>query len=434
MLVVAAAIAVLLLINGLYVAAEFAAISSRVTRIQQLVDGGNSVARSIRKLLRDPVRQDAYFATSQLGITLASLGLGMYGEHQLVHALEPRVHALGAWVVPLSGLLATIIAVLILTFFHVVLGEMVPKSVALRHPEATALRLHGPMQVSRILFAPFVWVLNRIGDGVLWLLRIPPTAAHERILSPEELEMVIEESTERGLLDHREGQILIGIMDFSDRRVHEVMTPRTRIEAFPVSLDEVTLAGRLATSGHTRFPVYDEDVDHIVGILHLKDFIRWQMAAQRPFDLPGLLRPVRQVPELMLVEELLEIFRRERRHVAIVFDEYGGTAGLVSLEDLIEEVVGEVRDEFDVEAAPVEHRADGALSVRGDVLVEDLAELVELPDDYPEVATVGGLVLTLLGRPAERGDLVRLGQVTLTVEAMDGRAVGRVRVVEAAES
>ena len=433
MLVVVAAIAGLLLVNGLYVAAEFAAISSRATRIQQLVDGGNAVARSIRRLLRDPVKQDAYFATSQLGITLASLGLGMYGEHQLVHAFEPRVHALGAWAVPVSGLLATIIAVLVLTFLHVVLGEMVPKSVALRHPETTALRLHLPMQASRVVFAPFVWVLNKIGDAVLWLLRIPPTAAHERILSPEELEMVIEESTERGLLDHREGQILIGIMDFSDRMVHEVMTPRTRIEAFPVTLDEATLAQRLSTSGHTRFPVFDTDIDHVVGILHLKDFIRWQLAADRAFDLARLLRPVRQVPELMLVEELLEIFRRERRHVAIVFDEYGGTAGLVSLEDLIEEVVGEVRDEFDVEAAPVEHLADGTLSVRGDVLVDDLDELVDLPDDHPDAATVGGLVLTLLGRPAERGDMVRLGHVTLTVEAMDGRAVGRVRVEETPE-
>lgn len=426
-------VSVLVLLNGLFVAAEFAVVASRPTRLRQMADEGNRGAGAVLRVVRDARSQDIYFATAQLGITLASLGLGMYGEHELVQYIEPLLHGLGAWAEPVSHALAAALAVGLLTFVHVVIGEMVPKGMALTHPEQTMVRLAGIMRVAHLVFLPLVWLLDGAGNVVLRLLRIPAPSSHELMLSPEELEMVIEESTERGLLAHREGQILKDIMDFSDRMVHEVMTPRTRMEAFPVTLDEATLAARLSTSGHTRFPVYDTDIDHIVGILHLKDFIRWQLAAERPFDLPGLLRPVRQVPELMLVEELLEIFRRERRHLAIVFDEYGGTAGLVSLEDLIEEVVGEVRDEFDVEAAPVEQLSDGALSVRGDVLVDDLGELVDLPDGHPDAATVGGLVLTLLGRPAERGDVVHLGPVTLTVEDMDGRAVGRVRVEEAAD-
>jgi CBS domain containing-hemolysin-like protein len=259
-------------------------------------------------------------------------------------------------------------------------------------------------------------------------MRVPPPSGHDRILSPEELEMVIEDSTEGGLLAPREGQILKGIMDFSDRLVHEVMTPRTRMEAFPLDIGEAALSARLAASTHTRFPVYDGSIDHVVGILHLKDFIRWQLDGPRPLALAGLLRPVRFAPELMRVEELMEVFRREHYHLAIVLDEYGGTAGLVSLEDLVEEVVGEVSDEFDVEAAPVERAADGALLVAGEVLVEDLAELVDLPDELPEAATVGGLVQTLLGRQAQAGDEMRLGKVRVVVESVDGLAVGRVRV------
>ena len=427
-LTVALVTAVLLAVNGLYVAAEFAIIGARPTRMQQLADGGNLVARAVRRLLRDPGRQDAYFATSQVGITLASLGLGMYGEHKLVELVEPRLDVLGAVATGLGALVATVLAVGLLTFLHVVLGEMVPKSVALRHPEAVALRLHRPMQVSRAVFGPFVWVMNRLGAAVLWVLRVPPPRGHEGILSPEELEMVIEESTEGGLMPAREGQILTNIMDFSDRAVHEVMTPRTRIEAFPVTIEPDTLAARLAASGHTRFPVYAGDLDHIVGVLHLKDFIRWRIAAERRFDLAALARPVRLVPELMPVETLLETFRRERRHVAIVMDEYGGTAGLVSLEDLIEEVVGEVRDEFDVEVPPVERLPDGSLRVAGEVQLDDLGEWLELPAARPDVATVGGLILTLLGRPAGPGDTVRLGAWRFTVRTVSHLAIGEVLV------
>jgi putative hemolysin len=189
------------------------------------------------------------------------------------------------------------------------------------------------------------------------------------------------------------------------------------------------LARRLAASSHTRLPVFDGDLDHIVGVLHLKDFIRWQIGGDGPLDLANLTRPVRLVPELMPVETMLEDFRRDRRHMAIVMDEYGGTAGLVSLEDLVEEVVGEVRDEFDVEAAPIEAQADGALRVSGEVQLDELAEWVALPDERPDVATVGGLILTLLGRPAQPGDTVRLGLVRFTVETVAHLAVAQVLVV-----
>jgi CBS domain containing-hemolysin-like protein len=424
---VALVTAVLVLVNGVYVAAEFAVMGARPTRVHQLAEAGNAVARRIRRLLRDPGRQDAYFATAQLGITVASLLLGMYGEHSLVHLLEP---VLGRLALP-EGAVAAVAAALAvgaMTFLHVVVGEMVPKSVALRYPETVMMRLDTGMRVSALLFLPFVRLLNGVGNLLLRLMRIPPPAAHERIMSPEELELVIEESTEGGRVTPRAGQILINILDFSDRTAHEVMTPRTRIDALPLGIDEDTLTRRLAASRHTRFPVYDGDIDHVVGVLHLKDFVRWQLAGETPYDLGRLLRPVRRVPELMPLEELLETFRREQRHLAIVLDEYGGTAGLVSLEDLVEEVVGEVTDEFDDEPTPIQPQPDGSWLVTGEVLVEDLAEWVELPDERPDVATVGGLVQTLLGRPAEAGDTVSLGRARLTVERVDGLAVARVRV------
>jgi CBS domain containing-hemolysin-like protein len=200
------------------------------------------------------------------------------------------------------------------------------------------------------------------------------------------------------------------------------------MEAIPVTIGEAELAERLARSRHTRFPVYDGDLDHIVGALHLKDFIRWRMDAERRFELRTLLRPARMVPEHMPVEKLLETFKRERGHMAVVLDEYGGTAGLVTLEDLIEEVVGEVRDEFDVETAPLRVLGPGQLEVAGELQLVDLAEHMALGDELPDVDTVGGLILTVLGRPAVVGETVTVGGVSFAVLGVTGLAIDRVRV------
>ncbi len=420
----------LLAMNGLFVAAEFALMGARPTLLQPMAESGQRFARPVLRLLHDPGLQDPFFATMQLGITLASLGLGMYGEHKLVELVAPGLLYLGAWVEPMVEVIAWVLAVSVLTYLHVVLGEMVPKTAAMRYPETVILRLYRPMRLSQLAFSPLVWLLNGMGNTVLRLLRVPLPTGAERILSPEELEMVIEDSAEGGLIPANESQILIRIMDFSDRSVHQVMTPRTRVDAVPLAISEPELAARLVASRHTRLPVYDQDIDHIVGVLHIKDYVRWRLRREEPFDLRSMAHPVPMVPELMPVEEMLETFRRQRRHLAIVLDEYGGTAGLVSLEDVVEEVVGEVRDEFDVESAPVERLTDGSLDVRGDVILEDLAELVDLPDERPEVATVAGLVMTLLGRPAGVGDTVQLGAIHIEVREVDGRAVRRVRVVQ----
>jgi CBS domain containing-hemolysin-like protein len=420
-------------INGVYVGAEFALIAVRATRVARLATEGNRAAQVLQPILASPELQGRYLATTQLGITVASLGLGMYGEHAVASRFEPGLAFLGHWSPVGAHALAVALAVGSLTFLHVVLGEMVPKSVALRHPEPVALGLARVMALSQALFRPAVVIFTAVGRWTLRLLHVPAPSAHERILTPGELATIIGESAGGGLIPPREHQILLNILDFGAREAHQVMTPRTRIDAVPATIAPDDLASRLAQSRHTRFPVYDGDVDHIVGTLHLKDFIRWQLAADVPFDLRRLARPARMVPEHMSAQELMAIFRRERGHMAIVIDEYGGTAGLVTLEDVAEELVGELRDEFDVETPAVEILAPGRLQVHGDLLLADLAEYVRLPSDLPEVETVGGLLVTLLGRPAQVGDEVRIGALRLCAVAVNGLAVEIVQVVSSGE-
>lgn len=428
LLTLAVVTAVLIAVNGLYVAAEFALIGVRLTRIAQLAEDGNAAARALLPILRDPDRLDGYVAAAQIGITAASLVLGMYAEHQLADRFVPLVSSVG-WLTEAAAHGAAIaLAVGLLTYLHVVVGEMVPKSVALRHPEATAFGVARLMSLSLILFGPLILLFRHLGNLVLRLLRIPAKLDDEHIHSAGELAMVIGESAEGGLIAHREQQILLNIFDFATREAHQVMTPRTRIVAVPSDIEESELAESLAHAPHTRLPVYGEDLDHIIGTLHLRDFIRWRLAPDGPFDLGQLVRPARIVPEHMPAKQLLETFIRERGHMAIVIDEYGGTAGLVTLEDVAEELVGELRDEFDVESSPVETIGPGLLEVQGELQLVDLADFVALPEEHPNVDTVGGLVVNLLGRPAVRGDQVRLGALTLTAWRVSGLAVKTVRV------
>jgi CBS domain containing-hemolysin-like protein len=333
--------------NGVYVAAEFALVAVRPTRLARLAAEGNRAAVSFQRWVRSRDRQAGYLATTQLGITVASLALGMYGEQQIAGRLAPRLMALGRWSEAGAHALALVIAVGLLTYSHVVLGEMMPKSIALRYPEPVALGVERIMVVSEAVFRPLVALLRASGGIILKALRLSAPSAEERILDPEELALMIGESASGGLIPPRSRQILLRVFDFGDRTASQIMTPRSRIVAFPVAIGEEELASRLAMSRHTRFPIYDGDLDHIIGTLHLKDFIRWQLGDRGAFGLRRLVRPARRVGERMSARELLEAFRGERGHMAIVTNPKGVTVGLVTLEDVAEELVGEVRDEFD---------------------------------------------------------------------------------------
>lgn len=418
-------VTILILLNGVFVAAEFAIIGVRPTRIRQLAEQGNSTAKWALKVISDRGEMDRYVATSQLGITLASLGLGMYGEPAISHVIgEPVLEAMG-----LEGeivhTISFLFALLLITYLHVVVGEMIPKSMALQNAANVVLALASPMRVIERIFAIPVRLLNNIGLAVLRLLRIPPPDEGSRAYAPDELEMIVTESYAGGLLEEYEQELVENIFDFAERRVGQVMTPRPEVVALPTTVDEDTLLKTLMGTPFSRMPVYEGDIDNISGVLHLKEVVRWRLSG-KPFDLPSLLYQATFVPETLPADRLLANMRATHQHIAIVIDEYGGTVGVVTMEDLLEEVVGELQDEFEVVEPPLVVTRPGHVVAQGAVLLDEVRDVVPLPETEHAVDTIGGLVVAELGRVPEEGAVVELDQVTLRVEAVDGRAVKRV--------
>lgn len=424
-------IAGLVLINALFVAAEFAIIAVRDTQLEQMVDEGNPVAGNVLNILELRPQLDRYIATAQLGVTLASLSLAMYGVPILGRFAQAYLHAFGGLSATGSLVAGYILALLLLTFLHAVVGEMTPKALALSNPPGTALALDRFMRLVGSVFGAPVRMLNGVGNLLLRLFRIPPAQGQARLMAAEELELIVAESAEGGLIEDDEEEIIRNIFDFSERTVGQVMTPRRKVQALSVACDQQALIRTVTESRHSRFPVYDSDLDHIVGILHLKDLIRLTLRPNGPFDLRLILRTAPEVPQDFRVDRLLAAFKDEKLHMAVVRDEFGGLAGIVTLEDLVEEVVGEVRDEFDIEREPYARLAPGILEVSGDYLLDDLADEVDLGDEetLPDVETVGGLIVSLLGRPPVNGDVVTFNKtVRLTVLDIDRLAVTHARV------
>lgn len=433
-------ITVLIALNGLYVASEFAIIGTRPSQMEEIANTGHKRAIKILKILEDARAQDRYIATAQLGITIASLGLGMYAEPALEHLLEPYIHRLfdlEAWALRFNStpenmlhIIGYVLVISVITYLHVVVGEMVPKSIALSRSARAALWLAPAMRLSQLVLTPLVTLLNAIGAVLLRLLNLPPPKP--RVHSPEEIEQIVSESAEGGFINEEEREIIQNIFDFGDRTVGQIMTPRRKVQALPVDIPLDELMTLVADSTHNRFPVYERDREHVIGILHIQNLIKHRLNAKgEQFDLRLILNPAPAVPEDTAVEDLLTIFKRKRIHMAVVLDEFGGMSGVVTLEDLVEEVVGEVRDEFDVEKEPLVEVRPGVLELAGNYLVDDLLEQVYLgaKEDLPDVDTVGGLVVTELGRPPQVDDEVVYGDnVNFQVLAVDGRAVSRVRV------
>jgi CBS domain containing-hemolysin-like protein len=305
---------------------------------------------------------------------------------------------------------------------------MVPKSLALQFPEPTALGILRPMSITQKIVGPIVWLLNRVGAGVLHLLGIPLVGGHERVLSPEELQMVIDDSFRGGQLDAAEKAMLSAVFMFGEHKAHQVMTHRTRVQAYPVDISEEELLAELSRSRFSRFPIYEGTLDNVVGILHLKDLVRQQIHQPGRFNLRALMRRAPVVPEYVDVESVLASLKRLRLHMAIVIDEFGGMAGIVTLEDLVEEVVGEVQDEFDQEIALIREVGPREYLVRGDFPLEDLEELSALGEDLPEVNSVGGLIVVLLNRMPGPGDRVTYAGIEFTAETVANRAVQTARV------
>ncbi|EKP95284.1 hemolysin family protein [Thermaerobacter subterraneus] len=420
-LVPIALISILILLNGLFVAAEFAIVRAPRASIEHKAAQGHRVAKLVSLIQRNPLRVDRYLATAQLGITLVSLGLGMYGEHVLAEWLAAWLEALGEWRWIGAHALASTIAVAILSFFHIVIGEMVPKAVALKHAEETALRVTRPMIWIEWLLFPLVWSLNGLGYALLKVFGINRAeASQHQYYTPEELEYIIRESQAGGLLRKESGDVLRELFDFGDLTAGEVMVPRVNMVGIPLGAGPEQVANILRRALHTRYPVYEGDLDHIVGVVHIRELLRCLLEgrAVQAAD----VQAVPFVPETATLDAVLAAMRQAQAQMAIVMDEHGGTAGLVSVEDLFEEVAGEV-DEKPVSHPPIAWDQSGRLMVDGTVRLEDVGEALGVTLDHEEVDTVSGLVLSLLGRPPQVGDVVEYSQLRFEVIAVAGRGV-----------
>lgn len=405
-------------VNALYVAAEFATVGSRRSRVQEAAEAGNGAARGLLAILADPMRLDSYVAACQIGITVSSLVAGAYGQAQLTPLLEPALGKIGA-----RGA-AVVIVLIVITAVQVVLGELLPKTVALRYPERLAMLTLRPMQVSQWLFRPLVALFNGSAFKLMRWWKLPLEHGHAHVHSPEELAGLYRDSANAGLIDATEREMLAGILNVDDRLVHQIMTPRPRLVTVKGSVPVSDALARLADSEFTRFPVIGADGD-ITGIVHLRDL--YAAAQAHPDQLvEDVAQATLAIAEMVSVPTLWNLLREQGRHCALVVNEYGDVAGLVTIEDAIEEVFGEVRDEFDNEVDPIVVEGGRAV-VRGDVLLTAVDERFDLELEHDDVDTMGGLIWHLLGRTPEVGDVVHWGDdlIAIRVDAMEGRAVMR---------
>jgi CBS domain containing-hemolysin-like protein len=419
-----AALVVLVAANAFFVAAEFALVSVRRTRIEELVAQGSEAAKWVQKATQDP---DRFIAATQLGITLASLGLGWLGEPALAHLLEPIVALVPSSV--RSGVshgLAAAIAFGAITFLHVVVGELMPKSIALQNPERTSLIVAQPILWTARIFKPVIWVLNGAGNGLLRLIGVRPATAREMVHSVEELKILVSASAEGGVVEAEEQDMLHAVLDLSETPVRQVMVPRTEMVAIPASatLDEMTAIA--LEHSFTRFPVYQGNLDEVLGVVHLRDIVdAGHSSGGGNVTARNLMREAIFVPETVGLTTVLRHFRSRRQHLAIVLDEYGGTAGIATLSDLLEEIIGEVSDEFDAGPA-IEPLQDGTALVDGLTSIDEVNEFFNLKLSEPYYDSIAGYVLGRLGRVPQVGDSIAVGGIRLRVEALDGRRIARI--------
>jgi len=423
-------IAFLLFVNGFFVAAEFALVKVRKTRLEQLCNDGNSKAKTALRLVNNVNKM---LAAAQLGVTIASIALGWVAEATMVQLVTPIIKF-----IPLGHITVHAIAVptafLLVTYFHVLLGEQLPKCLALKHTEDLALVIATPMSMFMSLFRPFVWVLQVSGD---WLLKVlhADTEDGSLVHSTEELDMLVDASYNEGVLNETEAEMLHNMFKFSDLMAKQVMIPRTDMICVPedISYDEIN---KLALeNGYTRYPVYEkENIDKIIGFLHVKDLYAIAMTKEE-YSVPTLLRPILLVPETMTLDNLMLEFKKTHIQMAVVVDEYGGTAGLITLEDVLEEIIGEVQDEFDEdeEGVNIEKLDDNKYIANAMMRTDELAEFFGLNADIFEeddVETIGGLVVKLLGRIAEIGDTVSFKGLTFTVTEVDGARITQLEIIK----
>jgi CBS domain containing-hemolysin-like protein len=423
------AVAALVFANGFFVAAEFSLVSVRRTRVDELVAQGHRAAKIVRHAIDDP---DRFIAATQLGITVASLGLGWIGEPALAHLVEPLLRWLpGQWIEAASHSVAVGIAFFIITFLHVVLGELAPKSVALQYPEQTAFIVARPTVLTENLFRPLIWLLNGAGNSVLRLVGLQAPSGHHLVHSVEELKMLVAASQRGGALEADQATMLKRVFEFAERRAYEVMVPRTEVVAVERSTSLREFLSIFDEHSHARFPVYEEDLDNIVGIVSVKAVLRCIADDPACLDQPveTLAGPMLAVPETGRVADLLDRMRAEQTQMALVIDEYGGTAGVVTLEQLLEEIVGRVSDELFRGKAAVRRLADGSYQVDAQVRVDELNETMgwAIPE-HDEYETLAGFLLYRMRRVPQEGESSAHRNLHFRINRMKGPKIEEVNV------
>ncbi|MGD8374673.1 MAG: hemolysin family protein [Acidobacteriota bacterium] len=418
-------VAGLLFLNGVFVSSEFSFLGAARSRLEPLARSGSTAARGVLALTGNLRALDRSLTTAQIGITFVSLGLGMYGEHAVAELVAPLFLRFGAMTHVAAHGLASTVSLVGLTSLHIVLGEQLPKAIALQYPVRTALVVQAPIRVAMLLLAPFIFILDRASNAVLHLLRVP-MGDHVRAHTTEEIEILIQESA-GGVLGDRQAGVLLNLLDLQDLMVRKLMIPRTRVVAFEVGAGSEEVMEAVRRTRFTRYPVYQGTIDRVIGFVHARDLLG-ALSDGQDLDLRSLLLPIPHVPETALARHLLRELRLLHTQIAVVLDEHGGTAGIATLEDLVEEIFGEVQDEYDVETPAVERVSERVAVVDGSLRVDEANEALDLALPEDAVDTIGGLVLQELGRTARVGDIVQLGPVTMKVLSVRGFAVTRVRV------
>jgi putative hemolysin len=420
----------LVMIEAVFVAAEIAIVTLRRSRLEQLIEEGNRGALQVKHLLEDRPR---FLAIVQIGVTFVGFLASAYAAVNLADRLSGVLVDVPV-IKGVAGGAAVLIVTILLAFFTIVFGELVPKTFALTHTDRVALSLAGPMELVGEILSPVVRLLT-------WATRVVsggrPDVARQTQIGTQELKLIVERGGEEGILEAEEEQMISAVIELGQRRVHEVMVPRTDIQTLEATATLEEVIDTIVSEGHSRIPVYRKSIDEIIGILYAKDLLPLLKGDNQGLDLRKMLRPPLFVPESMSIDDLLHMLQRRKVHIAIVLDEYGGTAGMVTIEDLIEEIVGEIQDEYDVEEPMTERLSEHVARVDGRASVDDLADLfgMELGDleDSDEYDTVGGLIYHRIGGVPKPGDEVRIDayRLTLTVETTDGHRVGKVLATRA---
>jgi CBS domain containing-hemolysin-like protein len=428
-----AAVAVIVAANAFFVAAEYGLVTVRRTRMQELDAQGSRRARRVLRLLEQPPR---FISAIQLGVTLSSLALGAIGEPVVSRILERPLDLLPeGWHTSVATTISVILAFTILSYFHVVMGEIVPKSFTLEHPERVALVAAGPISAFYVIFRPFIWVLVRTSGAVLRWFGVGASSGVTLVHSEEELKMLVTASREKGVLEEEEQEMLHKVFEFADKDAVDVMVPRPDVIAVPVDLPAQEVLALVLSHPFTRYPVFEEELDDIVGVLHVRDlFSALHERGLESTNLRTILREAIMVPETKPLDELLAEFQRTSNHLAIVVDEYGSVEGLVTLEDLLEEIVGEIGDEFDLPDAGILRIGRGRVRLVGSFPIDEFNERFgkSLPvDDYH---TIGGFVFGELGRVPKVGDTVAFDGARFEVTAVDGSRIREVDVTLTAPS